>query len=67
MAVSLVFSTMAIIEGLMVSLIFYSMAAIILAMLGFFIMSDKVSQRKKRAPNNKKSRVVLLSKADRIV
>jgi hypothetical protein len=49
---------MAIIEVLMVSPIFYSMAAIILAMLGFFMKSDKLSQRKNepvetRAPQQK--------------
>jgi hypothetical protein len=45
LAVSIVFSAIAIIEGLMVSPIFYSMAGVILAMRGYFIMSDRLSQK----------------------
>jgi len=50
LAVSIAFSAIAIIEGLIVSPIFYSIAGIILAMLGYLIISDRRSQKKPGEP-----------------
>lgn len=44
LAVSIVFSAIAIIEALMISPVFYSMAGIIFGMLGYFIISDRVKE-----------------------
>jgi hypothetical protein len=41
LAVSIIFSAVAIVEGQIISPIFYSMAGVILAMLGYFILSDR--------------------------
>jgi hypothetical protein len=54
LAVSIVFSTIAIIEGVIISPIFYSMAGVILAMLGYLMLSNKLGQKKPEEPPQQK-------------
>lgn len=48
LAVSIIFSAIAIVEAQIISPIFYSMAGVILAMLGYLVLSDRVGGRREK-------------------
>lgn len=48
LVVSIIFSAIAIVEAQIISPIFYSMTGVILAMLGYLVLSDRLGRRREK-------------------